>query len=130
MAVPGIFNPVRYENKLLVDGGFYNIAPVHLAKDADIIILIDVSQTEDDITEKSSILTVLKQSIANLQQQIVTETLKKEAEEKTIIIIRPDVSKYSLMEYRKSAYREMIKIGEEEAEKILNLPENKKILEL
>jgi NTE family protein len=45
MSIPGVFQPVEYDNTLLVDGGVVNNFPVDIAKElgADIIIGSDVS---------------------------------------------------------------------------------------
>lgn len=44
MAVPGIFAPVSFSGKVLVDGGVVNMVPYdHLVKHADFIIAVDVS---------------------------------------------------------------------------------------
>ena len=44
IAIPGIFNPVEYEGRLLVDGGVMNNLPVNHARqtDSDIVLAVDV----------------------------------------------------------------------------------------
>ncbi|MGV8169342.1 MAG: patatin-like phospholipase family protein [Candidatus Nanoarchaeia archaeon] len=128
IAVPGIFAPIKHEENLLVDGGFHNIVPLHLAKEMDILIIIDVSKVDEEINSKSNIITILKQSIVNLQQHIIDLKLRAAPKKQKIIIIKPAVTKYGLMEYKKSRYNEMIKIGEKEAEKVLGEKNTKKIL--
>ncbi|MGV8162874.1 MAG: patatin-like phospholipase family protein [Candidatus Nanoarchaeia archaeon] len=130
ISIPGLFVPIKHEHKILVDGGFNEICPIHLAKDVDIIILIDVSDVDFEGTENSHSLKILAQSIVNLQQHIVELTLKNPPKDVDIIVIRPDVSKYSLMEIKKSTHKEMIKLGEEEATKVLNSERSKKLLGL
>lgn len=46
-AVPGLFEPVEWGNKLLVDGGLFSIIPTSQAKDmgADIVIGVDIATT-------------------------------------------------------------------------------------
>ncbi|MGI5853426.1 MAG: patatin-like phospholipase family protein [Bacillota bacterium] len=45
IAIPGIFEPVRYENGLLVDGGIVNNVPVQPTRElgADVVVAVDVS---------------------------------------------------------------------------------------
>ena len=50
MSIPGAFKPVKWEGKLLVDGGMLNNLPVDIAKKmgADIIIAIDLAQRKHE----------------------------------------------------------------------------------
>jgi hypothetical protein len=102
--------------------------PVHLAKDVDVIIAIDVSRIDYNINENSSVINILTQSIANLQQRIIEQNLETVPADVDIILIRPDVSKFGLMEFKTSKHQAMIRIGEEEAKKVLNTPRAKRIL--
>lgn len=45
MAIPGIFDPVRYQGRLLVDGGLANNVPADIARSlaADVVLAVDVS---------------------------------------------------------------------------------------
>lgn len=61
MAVPGIFDPVRREDYLLVDGGLVRNLPVDVARDmgADVVIAVDVGTKlagKDEITSALSII--------------------------------------------------------------------------
>ncbi len=54
MSVPGLFNPVRRDGRLLVDGGLVDMLPVRVAQNmgADVIIAVDVGSEvleEEDI---------------------------------------------------------------------------------
>jgi len=130
ISIPGIFAPVVYENDILIDGGFYDITPIHLAKDMDTIIIIDVSKVHDNITTKSSILSIIKQSAVNLQQRVININIKRYSETHNIILIRPSVSKFGLFEYKSSSHREMLRIGEEEARKVLESDDARNALNL
>lgn len=57
MAVPGVFDPARIDNRVLVDGGVVNNFPVDVAKNmgADIIIGVDL---RDDYSSAEDINTV------------------------------------------------------------------------
>jgi NTE family protein len=128
ISIPGFFAPVLHDGDLLVDGGFYDSAPIHHAKKMDIIIIIDVSNLNFGIHPKSGIIDIFQQSIVNLQQRIVQLNLDTYSRTHEIIIISPDVSKFSLFEYKKERQKEMIKIGEAEARKVLSDMRAKRIL--
>jgi len=130
IAIPGVFAPVEHNGNLLVDGGFYDVAPLHLANKMDVIILIEVSKLDYKIHPKSGVIDIMKQSIINLQQRILELNLEAHRTTHEVLVITPNVSKYSLFEYRKEKQREMIKIGEEEAKKVLSDIRAKKILGL
>lgn len=129
IAIPGVFVPVQHEGNLLVDGGVYDVCPIHLAEKMDIIILIDVSNLDYKITPKSGVVDIMKQSLVGLQQRVIELNLDAHRRTNEIIYISPNVSEYSLFEYRKSKQREMVKIGEETAKKVLSDIRAKKILE-
>lgn len=63
MSVPGVFAPVRINERLLVDGGMSNNLPVNIVREmgADIVIAVDISSpllTEEQLT---SVLSVTEQ---------------------------------------------------------------------
>ena len=64
MSIPGVFQPVEYENTLLVDGGVLNNFPVDVAKawGADIIIGSDVGGGMQSKEELNSIPSLLFQA--------------------------------------------------------------------
>jgi NTE family protein len=52
IAIPGVINPVREQNKVIIDGGVLNPLPVNVLKDLGInkIIAVNVLQSPDDVT--------------------------------------------------------------------------------
>jgi NTE family protein len=128
ISIPGMFAPVHHNGDLLVDGGFYDVLPVHLARKMDLIIAIDVSKLDYRINPNSGVLDIMKQSVANLQQRVTSLNLEAHKKSNHIILITPDVSRFSLFEYRTDKQKEMMQIGEETAIKILEDPKIKKLL--
>ena len=65
MSIPGVFEPVVYENGLLVDGGILNNFPTDIAKNmgADIIIGSDVSGYGKPLEELDNLGSVMSRSI-------------------------------------------------------------------
>lgn len=57
MAIPGIFKPVEHNGRLLVDGGMLNNLPVDVCRQmgADIVIAVDLQQSEQQPRKKSDI---------------------------------------------------------------------------
>ena len=99
-ALPTLYQPVRLDNKLLMDGGIVNNYPILglESKDLDIIIGVDV---QDDL------LTINKlESVSNILIQISNFRVAKEMVGKsklTDIYIKPEVSEYSLVSFKEGA---------------------------
>lgn len=79
MAVPGIFDPVRRDGGLLVDGGLVRNLPVDVARNmgADVIIAVDVGtklMTGDEITNVLSVVSQMSGllTVRNTDEQIKT----------------------------------------------------------
>ncbi|MGR8949570.1 MAG: patatin-like phospholipase family protein [Gammaproteobacteria bacterium] len=79
MAVPGGFGPVEIDGRLLVDGGISDNLPIDVARDmgADIVIVIDLSDTLKKSEELTSVVSMLGQlsaflTIRNVQEQLAT----------------------------------------------------------
>jgi NTE family protein len=115
ISIPGIFIPEKIDGRLLVDGGVIERVPVTVAKElgADIVIGVDVSGVKRD-AEISNIYDVIMQSIDILQWE-----MEASREKNHDIMIQPDLEKFSSIAFTNT--EEIIKIGEEEAEK--RLPE-------
>ncbi len=99
LSIPGIFSPVEWNNRLLVDGGFANNIPVQLAKDlgADILIVVDLSSDPRQRNELSSPFSIINQTLG-------FQILKNSAEQLKIlgsedILIQPDMGKYSSTDF-------------------------------
>ena len=77
MAVPGVFDPVRHEGKLLVDGGLVRNLPVDVAREmgADVIIAVDVGTKLSGKDELNNALAIVYQmsgllTVSNTNKQI------------------------------------------------------------
>lgn len=111
---PGIFNPIRIDGRLLVDGGIKNSVPVSTAKrlGADFIIACDVGFCVTKDKEITNILRLLLQSY-----QIMGEELNTYQSKQADIIIEPDLGDIDQAAFDKSP--EIIQKGQEAAEKAL-----------
>ena len=77
---PRVFAPVRYRNRLLVDG-WLGTAAGRVARDlgADIVIGVDVTFAEDRQTHIRNTLDVILQAIEILERQIFTQITRHQA---------------------------------------------------
>lgn len=69
-AVPGVFNPVHFEDKLLSDGGLQNTIPADIPKlfGCDYVVAIDVNSSRAYGTDSEKILDVMGASIRILMK--------------------------------------------------------------
>ena len=101
MAVPGVFPPVEWKGRTLVDGGVANLLPYDLLQaSCDLVIAVDVSGNRD-LAEGDSLssLEVLLQSFHTMSNNILAEKLKQQRPE---IYIRPDIRNVKVLEFYKA----------------------------
>jgi NTE family protein len=83
MSVPAVFDPVVWENRLLVDGGIVDNLPVNVARDlgADVVIAVDVGagglskdQINDVLSVVGQLVKLMIMSNVNAQRDSLTDT--------------------------------------------------------
>lgn len=115
-AIPGIFVPVVFGNRLLVDGGVTsNIAcDVARSKGADVIIAVNLQKDVRD-TDINSVLDVMAQSIA-----IMMHNSSKNKLGHADIVLEPDTKGISMFDFtrKKTLMEEGIKAAEKAMPKI------------
>ena len=113
MSIPGLFNPVRTDGMILVDGGTRNNFPTDLAKamGADYIIGIDLSDIDLKYSQVNNLGDVLSQFIT---------MLGKDAFEKNVVtpdvFVKPRISEYNMLSFSREAIDTMLVRGYEAAE--------------
>jgi len=94
-AIPGVFNPVDHQGKLLVDGGLVNNLPISVARNrgADIVIAVDISEnvTNFNIT---NLVDVVLQSV-NIMFNESAKYKKKDAD----VLITPAVGDVGMLDF-------------------------------
>ena len=107
---PGIFNPVKVDGKLLVDGGIKNSVPTKIAKaqNADYILAVDVGFC----VKKGEIKNVFQMILQSFQ--ITGEELNKYQSLEADLVIKVDLGNLDQMAFERS--REAIEKGEKAAE--------------
>ncbi|WP_245596818.1 patatin-like phospholipase family protein [Shimazuella kribbensis] len=74
ISVPGVFEPVPYKDRLLVDGGVADRLPISVVRDmgADFIIAVDVLSKSHEVQVKN-IFDVITQAITIMERQILAQ---------------------------------------------------------
>ena len=79
MSLPGIFNPVEIDGRVLVDGGLANQVPVDVVREmgADVVIAVDVGTPLEKLDVDASLVAVLNQmtgmlTTGNTRAQLAT----------------------------------------------------------
>ena len=87
IAIPGVFVPVEYEGRLLVDGAVTSRLPIETARDmgADRVIAVDVNFAEAAQPRIRNAIHVILASIDLLERQIFTGLVKPQAD----ILVQP-----------------------------------------
>jgi len=111
MSIPGYFEPVHYDGKVLVDGGVVNNYPVVDMKNLGVNYVIggDVQQgLEKDESKLNNIFSVIMQIISFSSLEATDEGLKN-----TDLYIHFDMGDYDMMSFKD--YDSIIAIGERTA---------------
>ncbi len=111
ISIPGVFTPVRYDNRLLVDGAVAERLPVGVARDmgADIVLGVDVTFADDRQVQVRNTLDVILQAVEILERQIFTQTRHQ-----ATVLIQPRLGNIKSSQFDRA--EECIKIGRECAE--------------
>lgn len=108
MSIPGVFEPVTIDGKVLVDGGVVNNFPIDIARKmgADIVIGIDVQNELLKAEDLNSIDKVFSQLIGLIGNEKFLKN-KEDAD----VYIGPDVSKFGTYSFSKSAIDTLVVNG-------------------
>ena len=112
MSIPGVFAPVRTEGMVLVDGGMRDNYPTSLAREmgADIIIGVDLSQSQKSYMQVNNIGDIISQGI---------DMLGRDAFERNVNVpdvkIKPYLPEFNMMSFTPEAIDTIIIRGREAA---------------
>lgn len=97
MAVPGLFNPVKLEDQLLIDGGVSNPLPWDLLEGHDVIVAIDVTGTRKrGGGNEAGLFDLLFKTFEIMQQSIIREKMSNSGPD---IYIKPELSEIRLLHF-------------------------------
>jgi NTE family protein len=94
-AIPGVFNPVEHQGKLLVDGGVVDNIPISVAREkgADIVIAVDISENVVNFNITNLIDVVIQ--AANIMFNENEKYKKKDAD----VLISPAVGNVGMLDF-------------------------------
>ena len=94
-AIPGVFNPVEFQGRLLVDGGLMDNIPISVAREkgADIVIAVDISANVVNFNI-TNIVEVVLQSV-NIMFDENCKNKKKDAD----VLIAPAVGDVGMLDF-------------------------------
>jgi NTE family protein len=94
-AIPGVFNPVEHQGKLLVDGGVMDNIPISVAREkgADIVIAVDISENVINFNI-TNLIDVMVQSINIMFRENVVHKLKD-----ADVVIVPAVGDVGMLDF-------------------------------
>ena len=94
-AIPGVFNPVDHQGRLLVDGGVMDNIPISVAREkgADIVIAVDISENVANFNI-TNLVDVMLQSV-NIMFNENVKYKKKEAD----VLITPHVGNVAMLDF-------------------------------
>jgi len=94
-AIPGVFQPVEHQGKLLVDGGVIDNVPVSVAREkgADIVIAVDIGQQVNNFNI-SNVIDVMLQAITIMGAENAG-VRKREAD----ILIAPQIGDVGMLDF-------------------------------
>ncbi|OPL11042.1 MAG: hypothetical protein AVO34_02785 [Firmicutes bacterium ML8_F2] len=113
-SIPGIFTPVKWKDKLLVDGGLLDNVPAALLKERnlDYIIAVDVGAQKPLTTEPDSVFKILIQAFDIIQRQ-----RDKSAHDIADIMIEPELGDITMWDIKRVDL--IMERGYEAAQKML-----------
>jgi NTE family protein len=120
-AIPGVFNPVDHQGKLLVDGGVVDNIPISAAraKGADIVIAVDISENVANFNI-TNVVDVMLQAVTIMASEN-TKYKKKDAD----VLISPAVGNVGTFDFTQK--KRCMQAGIDAAQKAI--PEIKKRIE-
>ena len=112
-AIPGVFQPVEHQGKLLVDGGLIDNVPVSVARDkgADIVIAVDIGKQVSNFNI-ADIIDVMLQSITIMNAENA-KIRKREAD----ILIAPTIGDVGMLDFTQK--KRCMQAGIEATQKML-----------
>ncbi|HBF38166.1 MAG TPA: hypothetical protein DDW50_12700, partial [Firmicutes bacterium] len=105
MSIPGVFNPVDYDGRLLVDGGILNNVPVDVAKKmgADVVIAVNIASPLPN-NRSENIGTVISRTLDTVTAQNVKKSISH-----ADVVIAPSITELGLFQW--GAAKRYIQLG-------------------
>lgn len=118
MSVPGVLTPVRYGERVLVDGGLVDNVPIDVVRslcEVDVVIAVNVGSPMLEAKDIGGIFSISAQMVNLLTEQNVARSLEGLMPQD--IYIRPELGDLSAGDFDR--YREAAQMGRTAAEAVL-----------
>lgn len=112
MSIPVLFEPVRYKDMILIDGGTRNNYPADMARamGADIIIGVVLADADLSYAQINNMLDLVMQVSDMLGREAYTGNMRH-----TDVTIRPDMTGYSMLSFDTESVDSIMRRGYESA---------------
>jgi predicted acylesterase/phospholipase RssA len=110
VSIPGVFPPVKVDDKYLMDGGVINNVPVSLNTSTRKLIISDITGPLKQVDEKTSAINMLYGAVALMQYHTGQEEIKKLRFQKVTYLHLRDNNTF-ILDFRKKNYRELMDLG-------------------
>lgn len=118
MSVPGVLTPVKYGDRVLVDGGLVDNVPIEVVRElceVDVVIAVNVGSPMLEAKDIGGILSISAQMVNLLTEQNVARSLQSLQPQD--IYIKPELGDLTAGDFDR--YREAAKMGRAAAEAVL-----------
>ena len=99
MGLPGLFTPVKYGKRILIDGAGVNPVPFDVLDDCDLIVAVDVlGNAESESSKPPGAVKAVLEMFDIMQRSIVKTKLKISQPD---IYIKPDIRNIGILEFHR-----------------------------
>ncbi|MDD5724109.1 MAG: patatin-like phospholipase family protein [Syntrophales bacterium] len=112
-AIPGVFQPVKYQDRLLIDGGVVDNMPVSVAREmgADIVIAVDIGKNVTNFNITNTLDVILQSVYIMFNENVACK--KKDVD----ILITPDLEKMGMFDF--TCKKQVMQAGIDAAQKAM-----------
>ncbi len=100
MGLPGLFSPVKYGNRILIDGGGVNPVPWDVLDNCDVVIAVDVLGCADSESGKSPGAVKAVLDMFDIMQRSIVK-VKREVRQPDIYL-QPDIRNVGILEFNRA----------------------------
>lgn len=100
MGLPGLFTPVKYEDRILIDGGGVNPVPWDVLDECDLIVAVDVLGYAESVSDRSpSAVKAILDMFDIMQKSIVKARMKSGCPD---IYIKPEIKNIDILDFKRA----------------------------
>ena len=115
IAIPGVFSPFKWHNKLLIDGGVINNLPVDALPPSDYTLAVDVA-SEPPCTDASLTPGTFHNVTSSVRMMVSALSAEKLKARQNVILVQPDSRSLGPLELNK--IEEAIRLSKPEKDKV------------